>query len=106
MILWYLECLIFYKTPHERIRAAARGGGVNLQTLADNYTEFVSNAIKFGVYNDPTLFMKGSKSNYILPQDDFLIKQFPNSKIIKIPNVLIGCKLTIHRISVRSLKNF
>lgn len=105
MILWYLECLIFYKTPHERIRAAA--GEVNLNTLADNYTEFVSNTIKFGVYNGPTLFMKGSKSNYILPQDDFLIKQqFPNSKIIKIPNVLIGYKLTIHRISVRPLKNF
>lgn len=59
----------------------------NLQTLADNYTEFVSNAIKFGVYNGPTLFIKGSKSNYILPQDDFLIKQqFPNSSLAEIAN--------------------
>jgi|GEM_PF-6568779 len=31
MILWYLECLIFYKTPHERIRAVA--GGIDMKGL-------------------------------------------------------------------------
>lgn len=59
----------------------------NLQTLANHYTEFVSNAIKFGQYTGPTLFIGGEKSNYILPQDDFLIKQqFPNSELITIAN--------------------
>jgi len=59
----------------------------NLNTLAEKYTEFVSNAIKFGVFNGPTLFVAGANSNYILPQDELLIiQQFPNSKIIKIAN--------------------
>lgn len=59
----------------------------NLKTLAEKYNEFVANAIKFGVFDGPTLFIAGAKSNYILPQDQFLIKQqFPNSRIIKIEN--------------------
>lgn len=59
----------------------------NLITLAEKYTEFVSNAIKFGVFKGPTLFVAGANSNYILPQDELLIRQqFPDSKIIKIAN--------------------
>ena len=59
----------------------------NLNTLAEKYTEFVSNAIKFGIFNGPTLFLAGANSNYILPQDELLIRQqFPDSKIIKIAN--------------------
>lgn len=59
----------------------------NLKTLAEHYTEFVSNAIRFGVFTGPTLFIAGANSNYILPQDEFLIKQqFPDSKIIRIKN--------------------
>lgn len=59
----------------------------NLKTLAEKYNDFVSNAIRFGVFSGKTLFIAGEKSNYILPQDGFLIKQqFPNSKIIQIPN--------------------
>lgn len=59
----------------------------NLKTLHNHYTDFVANAIKFGVFSGPTLFISGEKSNYILPQDEFLIKQqFPNSEIIKIKN--------------------
>ena len=59
----------------------------NLETLASKYTEFVSNAIKFGVFGGPTLFIAGANSNYILPQDEFLIRQqFPNYKLIKIKN--------------------
>ena len=59
----------------------------NLPTLSGKYSEFVSNAIKFGVYKGPTLFISGEKSNYILPQDEFLIKQqFPEASIVKIKN--------------------
>lgn len=57
----------------------------NLKTLSEKYNEFVSNAVKYGVFTGETLFVAGAKSNYILPQDGFLIKQqFPQAKIIKI----------------------
>lgn len=59
----------------------------NLNTLAEKYSTFVGNAIRFGVFSGDTLFISGNKSNYILPQDAFLIKQqFPNSSIINIEN--------------------
>ena len=59
----------------------------NLKTLSEKYTEFVSNAIKYGVYSGETLFISGEKSNYILPQDEFQIKQqFPNSSVVTIKN--------------------
>ena len=59
----------------------------NLETLADKYTEFVSNAVKYGVFAGETLFISGEKSNYILPQDEFQIKQqFPYSSIVTIKN--------------------
>ena len=59
----------------------------NLETLASKYTEFVSNAIKFGVFTGKTLFISGAKSHYILPQDEFLIKQqFPNFIVVKVEN--------------------
>ncbi|RNA61894.1 alpha/beta fold hydrolase [Chryseobacterium nematophagum] len=55
----------------------------NLKTLSEKYNEFVSNAIKFGIFEGETLFIAGEKSNYILPQDEFAIKQqFPKAKII------------------------
>ncbi|WP_434575936.1 alpha/beta fold hydrolase [Riemerella anatipestifer] len=59
----------------------------NLVTLAEKYGDFVGNAVKFGVFEGETLFIGGALSNYILPQDEFLIKQqFPKAKIIKISN--------------------
>ena len=58
----------------------------NLDTLSAKYEDFVSNAIKFGVYDGPTLFVTGANSSYILPQDEFQLKQqFPHYKLIKIP---------------------
>ena len=59
----------------------------NLKTLSEKYSEFVSNAIKYGVFSGKTLFISGEKSNYILPQDEFQIKQqFPNSSVVTIKN--------------------
>lgn len=59
----------------------------NLSTLTEKYAEFVSNAVKFGVFNGPALFMRGERSNYILPQDEYLIRQqFPKAEVITIPN--------------------
>ena len=59
----------------------------NLKTLSEKYEQFDSNAIKYGVFSGETLFIAGEKSNYILPQDEFQIKQqFPHASIIKIKN--------------------
>ena len=59
----------------------------NLETLSSKYSEFVSNAIKYGVFNGKTLFISGGNSNYILPQDEYQIKQqFPHSSIVTIKN--------------------
>ena len=39
------------------------------------------------MFSGETLFISGEKSNYILPQDEFQIKQqFPNSSIVTIKN--------------------
>lgn len=59
----------------------------NLKTLASKYNDFVGNAIRFGTFSGETLFIGGEKSNYILPQDEFLIKQqFPNYKLEHVAN--------------------
>lgn len=59
----------------------------NLKVLSEKYSDFVSNAVKFGEFEGETLFIRGEKSKYILPQDELLIRQqFPNSKIETIPN--------------------
>lgn len=59
----------------------------NLKTLSEKYTEFVSNAIKYGMFSGDTLFIAGAKSNYILPQDEFQIKQqFPKASVVTIKN--------------------
>ena len=59
----------------------------NLKALDEHYNEFVTNAIQFGKFMGETLFIGGEKSDYILPEDQFLIKeQFPNSTIISISN--------------------
>ena len=59
----------------------------NLKTLSEKYNQFVSNAIKFVVFEGESLFIAGEKSNYILPQDQFSIKQqFPKAKFVTIKN--------------------
>ncbi|MDO4763404.1 MAG: alpha/beta fold hydrolase [Flavobacteriaceae bacterium] len=59
----------------------------NLKTLAEKYDDFVANPIKSGVFERETLFVAGEKSNYILPQDELLIRQqFPNYELVKISN--------------------
>lgn len=59
----------------------------NLKTLAEKYNDFVANAIKFGKFEGQTLFIAGEKSNYILPQDEFLMRQqFPNYQLVTIAN--------------------
>jgi len=59
----------------------------NLDVLKNKYTEFITVAIKSGIYNGATLFLAGEKSRYILPEDRINIKeQFPNAEFKTIPN--------------------
>jgi len=54
----------------------------NLPVLTKNYEDIVTRPIKFGVFEGQTLFVAGGKSHYILPQDQFMIKQqFPKAGI-------------------------
>ena len=83
-VIQFLTKNLYWKEETNHKQLAWR---FNLKTLSEKYNEFVSNAIKFGVFTGETLFIAGEKSNYILPQDEFLIKQqFPHAQIIKIPN--------------------
>lgn len=51
----------------------------NLKTLAGEYNQIMNKEISYGKFENPTLFISGEKSNYILSQDQFYIKQqFPN----------------------------
>ncbi len=59
----------------------------NLPVLAEKYAEFVSNAVRFGTFDGPSLFISGARSNYILPQDHFQIRQqFPKAEVVSIAN--------------------
>lgn len=59
----------------------------NLNVLAEKYSDFVGNAVRFGSFLGKTLFVSGEKSNYILPQDELGIsRQFPYYQLIKIPD--------------------
>lgn len=59
----------------------------NLPVLHQAYTALVGTALKSGVFNGPTLFLKGEKSNYILAEDELIIRQrFPNVEIKSIAN--------------------
>lgn len=57
----------------------------NLPVLSKTYNEVVTRAVSFGRYSGPTLFLAGGNSNYVLPQDELVIKQrFPKAEIKRI----------------------
>jgi len=59
----------------------------NLPVLRDKYEELVGQSFEENVFDGPTLFLKGAKSDYILPEDEFIIKRlFPKAKIQSIAN--------------------
>lgn len=59
----------------------------NLKVLTEKYAEFITVGVESGIYEGETLFLSGEKSNYILPEDDAMIKEmFPHSSIEKVPN--------------------
>ncbi len=59
----------------------------NLPVLIKKYNEVVTSYNTNKQFNKPTLFLKGSKSNYISPEDKILIAQnFSNATIEEISN--------------------
>lgn len=59
----------------------------NLKTLTDSYETMVGSDLNNGHFDQPTLFLKGEKSDYILDSDQDLIAQhFSDFAIQTIPN--------------------
>ncbi|MDR3272974.1 MAG: alpha/beta fold hydrolase [Flavobacteriaceae bacterium] len=59
----------------------------NLKTLTEKYNQLINKPISFGKYEGKTLFISGEKSNYILKEDEFYIKQqFPDEQLITLPH--------------------
>lgn len=59
---------------------------MNLPVLSSQYAEILSFPGE-GIFDAPTLFLKGEKSDYILPSDEPIIyKYFPKAKIVSIKN--------------------
>lgn len=59
----------------------------NLSSLDNYYEELIGSELLKGKFDGPTLFLGGEKSNYILAEDEMMIKErFPNAEIKKIAN--------------------
>jgi pimeloyl-ACP methyl ester carboxylesterase len=70
----------------DRLGDGSFGWKMNLPVLIDQYKEMLDFPSK-GSFNGPTLFLKGAKSDYILPSDEPIIHQyFPKAKIVSIKN--------------------
>lgn len=58
----------------------------NLNVLTDQYETMVGKDLVDGVFDHPTLFLRGEKSDYILDEDaDLIKKHFPKAVIVTIP---------------------
>lgn len=59
----------------------------NLKTLTDSYGEMVGTDLIHEVFDKPTLFLRGDKSNYILDEDfDMIHRHFPQAEIQTVSN--------------------
>jgi pimeloyl-ACP methyl ester carboxylesterase len=60
---------------------------VNLDALSNHTSDIELGISQDFIYEKPTLFIRGGKSDYILPEDEQQIMTlFPNATIIEIPN--------------------
>ncbi|MDL1914246.1 MAG: alpha/beta fold hydrolase [Bergeyella sp.] len=59
----------------------------NLDILRERYNDFISKGIYEGIYEGSTLFLKGERSHYILPEDfPEIKKRFPKAEIVSVKN--------------------
>lgn len=58
---------------------------INLRVLSDHIEDLGAGLQYDGVYEGPTLFIKGAKSNYYKPGDEVVVKKFfPNAEIVTV----------------------
>jgi pimeloyl-ACP methyl ester carboxylesterase len=70
----------------DRLGDGSFGWKMNLPVLIDQYKEMLDFPSK-GLFEGPTLFLKGEKSDYILPSDEPIMHQyFPKAKIVSVKN--------------------
>ena len=68
----------------DRLGDGTFGWKMNLPVLIDQYKEMLDFPSK-GLFDGPTLFIKGAKSHYILPSDEEnIFTLFPKAKIVSI----------------------
>lgn len=80
-VLQFLLKNVYWKT---KTRLAFR---FNLESLTQNNSEVGEALPSFTQFEGQTLFLKGERSNYILNEDEPLIKaHFPIAEIVSIPN--------------------
>lgn len=59
----------------------------NLKTLTESYDKIVGEFLTEGIFEKPTLFLRGEKSNYILDEDfDLIAQHFPHNEVKTIPH--------------------
>jgi len=59
----------------------------NLEVLQNKMEEIGENIAPTSIFEKPTLFLRGDRSEYIMPSDEVVIRQnFPNSSIVTIDN--------------------
>lgn len=79
----------------------------NLKVLSEKYSDFVGNAVKFGIFEGETLFIAGGRSHYILPQDEWLIgQQFPKYQLITVENAGHWVQVENPRAFYQAVKQF
>lgn len=65
-----------------RKKEGTYGFRFNLKALSQEYDDLVSNELPNKQFHQPTLFLAGEKSDYILPEDENIIQYyFPNATI-------------------------
>lgn len=59
----------------------------NLKVLSEKMNEIGENISSTAVYNGPTLFLRGDRSEYIIPSDmDDIMKHFPTARLETVEN--------------------
>ena len=71
---------LYWKQPEQL------GLRINLISLTENVDQIGAALSAAAIFEGPTLFLKGAKSAYILPEDQAgITRHFPQSKLIEIP---------------------
>jgi len=80
---------------------------INLDALINHKSDIGLGISQNFIYEKPTLFIRGGKSNYILPEDEqHIMKIFPKATIIEIPDASHWVHAEKPDDVLKALKNF